>query len=253
MTDDKELIVVDADVVDLGVLPSKGPEQLVERATAVAKVLAGVIDSRKLYKDIQGKKYVMVEGWSTLGGMIGVLPREVSILRHDDGGYEAVVELIRTSDGAVIGRASALCGMDEKKWASGAEYARRSMAVTRATGKAYRLGFSWIIKLAGYEATPAEEIPQDEPVPPDLDSWAQQVGEVDMEFVTATGALKKDAHPNHLVALLNLSPFKPGHKWHPNDTDWFFAYRELREGGARAGDAAKGASQQLAKAKATTK
>ena len=32
------------------------------------------------------------------------------------------------------------------------------MALTRATGKAFRLGFSWIITLAGYEATPAEEM-----------------------------------------------------------------------------------------------
>jgi ABC-type proline/glycine betaine transport system substrate-binding protein len=40
------------------------------------------------------------------------------------------------------------------------------MAITRATGKAYRLGLSWIVTLAGYQPTPAEEmfdidIPQD--------------------------------------------------------------------------------------------
>ena len=56
------------------------------------------------------------------------------------------------------GGASALCGMDEPKWASKPDYARRSMAVTRATGKAYRLGFSWIMELAGYASTPAEEM-----------------------------------------------------------------------------------------------
>ena len=246
----KELVVVDAEVVDLGVLPTKGPVQLVQQATEVAKVLAGVIKNAKLYKDIQGKQFVTVEGWTTLGGMIGVLPREVDIKRHEDGAYEATVELIRTSDGMVVGRASALCGMDEKKWAIGAEYARRSMAVTRATGKAYRLGFSWIIKLAGYEATPAEEIPQDEPAPPDLDSWLEQAGEVDMEFVVATGALKKDAHHNHLIALLNLSPFKPGHKWNPKDADWFYAYREFREGGANAKDAAEGATLDMKKREA---
>lgn len=33
---------------------------------------------------------------------------------------------------------------------------------TRATGKACRLAFSWIMRLAGYEATPAEEMPQPE-------------------------------------------------------------------------------------------
>jgi len=82
-------------------------------------------------------------------------------VEHDDGSYEATVELIRASDGAVIGRGSAICGMDESTWASRPRYARRSMAITRATGKAFRLGYSWIITLAGYAPTPAEEMTDD--------------------------------------------------------------------------------------------
>jgi len=74
---------------------------------------------------------------------------------------EATVELIRASDGAIIGRGSAICGMDESTWASRPRYARRSMAITRATGKAFRLGYSWIITLAGYAPTPAEEMTDD--------------------------------------------------------------------------------------------
>ena len=34
-----------------------------------------------------------------------------------------------------------------------------SMAQTRALGKAYRMALGWIMKMAGYEATPAEEMP----------------------------------------------------------------------------------------------
>ena len=135
------------------------PDEYLARATKIATALARVINDRHLYKVIQDRKYVMVEGWTTLGGIIGVLPREVEVKRLDDGGYEAIVELVRVRDGMVVGRASALCGMDEKTWASRPEYARRSMATTRATGKAYRLGYSSIIKLAGFEATPAEEMP----------------------------------------------------------------------------------------------
>ena len=33
------------------------------------------------------------------------------------------------------------------------------MAETRATGKAMRVALSWVMALAGYEATPAEEMP----------------------------------------------------------------------------------------------
>jgi hypothetical protein len=34
------------------------------------------------------------------------------------------------------------------------------MAITRATGKAARLAFSWIVSMSGFEVTPAEEMPQ---------------------------------------------------------------------------------------------
>jgi hypothetical protein len=94
--------------------------------------------------------------------MMGVLPREVEVYERENGDFEATVELIRTSDCAVVGRASSIVSSDEKLWKGRERYARRSMAVTRATGKAYRLGFSWIMSLAGYEPTPAEEMPVEE-------------------------------------------------------------------------------------------
>lgn len=152
--------------MQLGIIPAKTPHDVIVQATGIAKELAGIIKKNRLSRQIQGREYVYVEGWSTMGAMLGVLPREVPELtrRHEDGGYEATVELIRITDGQVIGRASAFVGMDEKSssgkltWGSRPEYARRSMAVTRATGKAYRLGFSWIMGLAGYAPTPAEEM-----------------------------------------------------------------------------------------------
>jgi len=155
MSDEKAL--VPSEHIYLGAI-TLAPEQIVETATRVASALKKVVLDRKLYSTIQGKEYVRVEGWTTLGAMLGVLPREVETKRLEDGSYEAKVDLVRSSDGMVIGGASALCGMDESKWASKPDYARRSMAVTRATGKAYRLGFSWIMELAGYASTPAEEM-----------------------------------------------------------------------------------------------
>ena len=122
----------------------------------MAHELATVIDKQKLFTVIQGKKFVGVEGWTTLAVMLGCVAREVSTTEHD-GIYVAVVELVRMNDGACISRASAECG-EEKPWNTRAKYARRSMAQTRATGKACRLAFSWIMSLAGYEVTPAEEM-----------------------------------------------------------------------------------------------
>lgn len=158
---DKALITVTASPVALGTLQAATPGALVQGAAEVAGELAAVIERQKLSTAIQGKHFVNVEGWTTLGVMLGVVAREVETVEHD-GVYVAVVELVRMSDGACISRASAECG-EEKPWNTRPKYARRSMAQTRATGKACRLAFSWIMSLAGYEVTPAEEMPQDDP------------------------------------------------------------------------------------------
>ena len=145
-----------AGIVELGTLHASSPAALIQSASEMARELAAVINTRKLYTVIQNKKFVGVEGWTTLAIMLGVTAREVETTEHN-GIYIAVVELVRMSDGACISRASAECG-DEKPWNTRAKYARRSMAQTRATGKACRLAFSWIMSLAGYEVTPAEEM-----------------------------------------------------------------------------------------------
>ncbi len=147
------------ETIQLGTLAVYGPNDVIQTASAMAVTLADVIRSRKLFVTISGRQYVKVEGWSTLGAMLGVLPREVEVTECENGDYLATVELIRASDGAIVGRASSLLSTDEKLWQDRPRYAQRSMAVTRATGKAFRLGFSWIMALAGYEPTPAEEMP----------------------------------------------------------------------------------------------
>lgn len=150
------IVPVAGAMVALGTLQAATPGALVEQASAMATALARVIDEQRLFNIIQGKRHVRVEGWTTLGTMLGVLPREVSVT-EEWGVYTATVELVRMSDGAVLSRASAECG-DEAPWCDRPRYSRRSMAITRATGKVCRLAFSWIMALAGYEATPQEEM-----------------------------------------------------------------------------------------------
>lgn len=148
--------------VGAGALAAQSPTEFVGRAAEMAKALASVIESQTLYVPIQGKKYVRVEGWTTLAGMLGVTPVEKEVSYFDRNGFQvfvATVEMIN-ADGRVIARASAECGSyGDGPWIERADYAKRSMAVTRATSKACRLAFSWVMTLAGYEATPAEEVP----------------------------------------------------------------------------------------------
>ena len=155
------VVPVEPVAVQLGTLQANDPGELISGATAIATPLKKLIDSKKLFTDIKGKQHVRCEGWTTLAAMMGVTPHEVSVT-SDEGVYTAIVELRRMVDGQSIGRASAECGgKEEPMWESRPPNARRSMALTRATGKACRLTFSWIMVLAGYEATPAEEIPRD--------------------------------------------------------------------------------------------
>lgn len=146
------------------------PEATIEKATRHAKALASVIENQKLYTDIQGKKHVRVEGWTLLGSMLGVFPvmikcEPVMVRDRTDPagtsmveGYEAVVEAV-TFSGAVVGRAKAYCLRNERRWKSADDYAVASMAQTRATSKSLRNPLGFIMQLAGYNPTPAEEIP----------------------------------------------------------------------------------------------
>jgi hypothetical protein len=138
-----------------------------EEVTKMAVVLKNHIVKNSLYSNIKGKNYVHVEGWQFAGGLLGTYPRVVkveSLETHAEGGgrftykWLAEVEIVRVSDEKVISRGFALCSNKEPNKTSFDEYAVLSMAQTRAIGKAYRNVIAWVMKMAGYEATPAEEM-----------------------------------------------------------------------------------------------
>lgn len=150
--------------IRLGSLAISNPKELVARATELANALAQIINKKKLYTVIKGKKgppkkHVYVDGWTTLGAMLGVVPvEEYCNQLEGQKGYIAKVKLIRVADGVQVGGASAECRASEPNWDDREFYTLRSMAITRATGKAFRLSFAWIMKLAGFEAAPADEL-----------------------------------------------------------------------------------------------
>jgi hypothetical protein len=135
------------------------PVEVLERASRVAGALKDALKQQGMVQTIQGREHVKVEGWTTCGAMLGVVP-VVMWSRPLDGeqGWEARVEA-RTLDGRVVGAAEATCSRHEKTWKSRDDYALRSMAQTRATSKALRGPLGFIVTLAGYEATPSEEMP----------------------------------------------------------------------------------------------
>lgn len=150
MTNTKELTIK-------GKYDIEAPSQMV----AMAKVLKTHIVEQKLYTPIANKNYVFVEGWQFAGGLMGLYPKVVKVenLSTDkEKKWKADVELIEIKSGKVVGFGSAICSNFENKKRAFDEYAILSMVQTRAIGKAYRNLVGWVMKLAGYEATPSEEM-----------------------------------------------------------------------------------------------
>lgn len=134
--------------------------EVVEQGRNRAKQLMDIVNQNQWAKNIQGKNYLQVEAWQTLGKFYGYTAKTVSTEFVEIGqnrGFNAVVEIL-DKDGKVVGGAEAGCYTDEGKWAKSPLYSLKSMAQTRATGKAYRQILSWVAVLAGYEPTPAEEM-----------------------------------------------------------------------------------------------
>jgi hypothetical protein len=133
------------------------PTQMLE----MANVLKRYVVDQKLYTTIQGKNYVHVEGWQFAGGLLGTYPRIIAIENLSTGNdikWRADAEIIDLRSGNVISRGFAICSKNESKKKAFDEYAILSMAQTRAIGKAYRNVIGWVMKVAGYEATPHEEM-----------------------------------------------------------------------------------------------
>jgi hypothetical protein len=92
---------------------ASGAADMVKAATELASVLKDIVERQRLYAVINNKRYPTVDAWMTIARMDNVVAREAEPpVRHDDGSYEGFAELIRLSDGMVIGRGSALCGTD---------------------------------------------------------------------------------------------------------------------------------------------
>lgn len=141
------------------------PAEVVEAAKRAATPLVDVIRSQKLAVKIGPSEHVRVEGWTLLGSMLGVFPvctwtRQI-VGADQSEGWEARVEA-RTRNGEIVGAAEAECLRSEKTWANRDDYALRSMAQTRATSKALRQPLGFVMQLAGFNPTPAEEMPAPE-------------------------------------------------------------------------------------------
>ena len=129
----------------------------------LAKDLAKFIKENKLSTQVQGKEFVNVEGWQYAGSRLGIVPIVEHVINVSDYAageikYQAKVTLFDMRSQHTVGAGFAICSNKESGKKFYQEFAIASMAQTRAIGKAYRNILAWIIRAAGYEPTPAEEM-----------------------------------------------------------------------------------------------
>lgn len=128
--------------------------------------------------NIQGRKYVQVEGWQAIALAHGCAASSGDVIRFDDGSVSATGRIIRIDTGTLISSAEGYVGADEPVWFGGsvtdrwgktkilpkrADYAIRAMAQTRAISRACRSAFAHVVVMmnAGLSTTPAEEVPEE--------------------------------------------------------------------------------------------
>jgi hypothetical protein len=158
-----ELVPVENPAAPITLFGTSDPRVALERMSEVATALVDVVEAKNLYATISGRRHITCEGWTTLGGMLGIVPVVTETRANEDGdGIVARVEA-RTLDGRVVGAAEGECSRAERKWKTRDPFAIRSMAQTRAISRALRAPLGQIVVLAGYQPAGAEELVE-EPV-----------------------------------------------------------------------------------------
>jgi hypothetical protein len=189
----------------------------------LSKDLAKLIKEKGLSSNIQGKQFVNVEGWQFAGASLGLMPiiTETTDLtrRGTEPGqveikYMAKCEVRNINTGQLVATGVAICSNFEHSKKRFDEYAILSMAQTRAIGKAYRNLLAWLMKAAGFEATPAEEMdfaPAEAPKKP-----SQTVQEVVAEIVEEE-EIDIDAIKMEIAKCTKVKQL----------TDLYFGYKQL--------------------------
>jgi len=138
----------------------RNPFEVLEEAKQAAKALRDVVSQKTKPVVFNGEQYLEFEDLQTLGRFYGITAKVISTEFINYGevqGFEAHVVAMR-SDGMEISAADSMCLNDEQNWKSKPLFQLRSMAQTRACAKCLRNVLAWVVVLAGYKPTPAEEM-----------------------------------------------------------------------------------------------
>jgi len=143
------------------------PGIVLQEAMVAAKALADVVSKKKKPVIMNGEQYLEFEDWQTVGRFYGTTAKVIETRYIEYGtaqGFEARAVALRY--GKEISAAEAMCLNDEPNWKGKPLFQLKSMAQTRACAKSLRNVLAWVVVLAGYKPTPAEEMTGQEHKPP---------------------------------------------------------------------------------------
>lgn len=155
------------------------PDKIIEQAQAIAIKLTDIVKKTGSSQKIGKKEHLKIEAWVTVGQFYNCTAR-VKDTEHvefgDVTGFRARAQLTHDATGMVLSEAEAYCMRDEDRWNTRTKYKwvddqpipdgqetvpmfqLASMAQTRAMAKVLAAKFRWVVVLAGYATTPAEEM-----------------------------------------------------------------------------------------------
>jgi len=148
-------------VIDQTITQIRKPEEILSDAKEAAKALQRVISGKRKPVVFNGEQYLEFEDWQTVGRFYGLAAKVTNsrfIEFGDVKGWESHAVVINTNTGLEISAADAMCLSDEPNWSRKPLFQLRSMAQTRACAKSLRNVLAWVVVLAGYKPTPAEEM-----------------------------------------------------------------------------------------------
>lgn len=170
------------------------PKEMLKHVQEVSNLLMQVVVKQKLYQDIGGSRHIEVPAWQFAGHFFGITAKITYCEPYVDditgaAGFKAKADAVKTLPNGlqvVISSGEALCLNNEANWSDRPEYEWKtvpgvgrtkeptgemikvpsfqlmSMAQTRAMGKVLSNVLRFVAVLAGFSATPAEEMTGDE-------------------------------------------------------------------------------------------
>ena len=160
MTTKNEIIEAEAKTSSLDLIKDENKLKT-ENHNALA-VVHEVLHNKEKPVIVNGKRHLEFEDWIALGNAFGIAVRTGEaepVEIFEAKGFKARAEVVRVSDGIIIGGAEAYCLNNERNWRNKDYFQMASMAQTRAGSKALSNQLRGFVSLdKNLNGTPSEEM-----------------------------------------------------------------------------------------------